>query len=797
MLRRSPGFSILAILCLTLGIGATTSVFSWIEGILLRPFPLVQNQDRLVAVVGFYQGTRNDVSWPDFQDLKKNCRLLETFIGDRIFRATLSIGDRSEMAAGSVVSANYFDALGLRPVLGRGFEPADEIGQNAHPVAVIAYQTWQERYHADPEIIGRTQMLNGLKHTIIGVAPKGFYGTFVGYSFQFWVPASMESLFTGGDYKLENRGAAWVEGFARLQPGVTIAQAQAEVSAVARRLANEYPATNRGKEIKLYPLWATPFNNAGTLLPTLRVSMVVAAFVLLIACANVGNLLLVRTFARRQEMAIRVSMGAARTRLLKQLLTEGLVLSSIAVTGGFLVAYWSRDLIVLLRPTAPGITVNLPAEIDWRVLAVSAAVCLFSALLMGLIPALQASRIDLSGALKTESGGVIGGRGKTHVRSLLVLGQVALSFVLLAGTFLLVRSVRAIQNTSPGFAASSLVASSIDFAGAGYDGLRTLNFEDQLVDRLRGVSGVQSVAFSRVRPFTYIGYSSAPIAVDGSNVPRGEQPTAEYNEVGPGYLSTLGIPLISGREFTLADNEAAQPVVVVNQPMAAQYWPGQDPVGKRLQAQGRWLQVVGVAKLSKYQTLAEPAKPFFYAPMRQSRRGSTVFVRSTLPADAVARLLAREIHALDQNLAAGEAITMREQVDRTSWTQRAAMTLLSIFAGLALVLAAVGLYGVMSYTVSQSRRELALRMALGARPSDVSRLVMSHGVTLTLSGASLGAVAALSLTRLLGDLLYKTSPRDPLAFGAAFVVMVVASLAACILPAWKATCTDPVRALRD
>jgi ABC-type antimicrobial peptide transport system permease subunit len=259
----------------------------------------------------------------------------------------------------------------------------------------------------------------------------------------------------------------------------------------------------------------------------------------------------------------------------------------------------------------------------------------------------------------------------------------------------------------------------------------------------------------------------------------------------------LGIPLISGREFTLADNEAAQPVVVVNQPMAAQYWPGQDPVGKRLQAQGRWLQVVGVAKLSKYQTLAEPAKPFFYAPMRQSRRGSTVFVRSTLPADAVARLLAREIHALDQNLAAGEAITMREQVDRTSWTQRAAMTLLSIFAGLALVLAAVGLYGVMSYAVSQSRRELALRMALGAQPSDVSRLVMSHGVILTLSGALLGAVAALSLTRLLGDLLYKTSPRDPLAFGAAFVVMVVASLAACILPAWKATRTDPVRALRD
>jgi predicted permease len=305
------------------------------------------------------------------------------------------------------------------------------------------------------------------------------------------------------------------------------------------------------------------------------------------------------------------------------------------------------------------------------------------------------------------------------------------------------------------------------------------------------------VAFSRVRPFTYIGYSSAPIAVDGTDIPRGEQPTADYNEVGSGYLSTLGIPLVSGREFTRADNETAQPVVVVNQPMAAQYWRGQDPVGKRLQVQGRWLHVIGVAKLAKYQNLAEPAKPFFYVPMRQSRRGATVFVRSTLQADAVARLLAREIHALDENLTPGEAITMREQVDRMSWTQRAAMTLLSIFAGLALLLAAVGLYGVMSYAVSQSSRELALRMALGAQPSDVSRLVLSHGVMLTLGGALLGTVAALSLTRLLGDLLYKTSPRDPLAFGAAFVVMAVASLAACFLPAWKATRTDPVRALSD
>ncbi|MGA2602546.1 MAG: FtsX-like permease family protein, partial [Bryobacteraceae bacterium] len=451
----------------------------------------------------------------------------------------------------------------------------------------------------------------------------------------------------------------------------------------------------------------------------------------------------------------------------------------------------------LLRPTAPGVTVNLPAEIDWRVLALSAGVCLFSTLFLGLIPALHVGRIDLAGGLKAEAGGVIGGRGKTYLRSLLVLVQVALSFVLLTGTALLVRSVQEIQNTSPGFAAGNVVTSSIDFVSAGYNVQRTLNFEDDLVDRLRGVSGVQSVAFSRVRPFTYIGYSNAPITVEGYDNTPGEQPTADYNEVGPGYLATLGIPLVAGREFTRGDNETALPVAVVNEAMAAQYWRGHDPVGRRLRVNGRWLQVAGVAKLSKYASLVEPAKPFFYVPLRQSRRGVVLFVRTTLAADTIARLLAREIHALDANLAPGEAITMREQVDRMSWTQRAAMTLLSIFGGLALLLAAVGLYGVMSYAVSQSTRELGLRMALGARASDLLRMVVSQGVMLTIAGVLLGACGALTLTRLLGDLLYKTSPRDPLAFGAAFLVMTVASLAACFGPAWKVTRTDPLRALRD
>jgi macrolide transport system ATP-binding/permease protein len=396
---RSPGFSVLAILCLTLGIGANAAVFSWVEGILFRPYPKVAHQERLFALAGIARGESGatQLSWPDFQNLRRSCSLCEEAFVSAITGSTLSIGDHAETARGMIVSANYFDAIGVRPMLGRGFEPGEDVGSDSHPVVVISYQLWRDRYKADPEIIGKMQRFDNVPHTIIGVAPKGFYGTFVGWEMQFWVPAAMEETFHGGGYKLEDRGARWIEAFVRLKPGVTRAQAEQEISAISTHLETSYPATNRGRSMGIWPLWQTPFNQARILGPTLEVMVVVVALVLLIACANVGNLLLVRSFTRRHEMSVRLALGASRVRLLKQLLAEGCMLASAGTAGGLLVAYWCRHALALLMPRRGAVHMYLPGEIDARVMAWSVGLGLAVTLIVGIIPAFQARHLDLAG----------------------------------------------------------------------------------------------------------------------------------------------------------------------------------------------------------------------------------------------------------------------------------------------------------------------------------------------------------------------------------------------------------------
>jgi predicted permease len=800
MLRRNPGFSFLVILCLTIGIGTNAAVFSWIEGILFHPYPAVAHEDRMFVLAGTTSGTAgfNQLSYPDCIDLQKNSTLIESFVVDQLVATTLSIGDRAERAIGGLVTPNYFDALGVRPVLGRGFTAEEGVGRNAHPVAVVSYDTWRNRYQGDPQIIGKTQYLNGVQHTIIGVTPKNFHGTFVGASFQFWVPISMQETFDPTGYKLEDRSARAFESFVLLKPGVTARQAQDELSAIARRLENDYPETNRGHEIEMLPLWRSPFNIAAEMLPTLEIAVVVALFVLLIACANVSTLLLVRALLRRHEMTARLALGAGRGRLVQQLLTEGLILSAIATAGGILFAHWCRNALVLAFPAqAPGIIVNLPGHINWRVLTVSVGVCVLATILFALTPALHASKLDLAGAIKSGSTGVFGHRAGSRLRSIFVLVQMTLSFVLIAGGGLLLQSLNRIQTASPGFLTEGVLLSGVDLLSAGYNLDRAKSFQDQLLERVRALPGVEAATFARVIPFGLRDFSSAPITVEGYQTGPDERPTADYNQVGPDYFGVMGIPIVAGREFRREDDESRTLVAIVDETMAAKFWPGKDPIGGRLQLKGRWMEIVGVARRSHYRTKLETAKSFFYVPLRQNFavQGGLLIRTRESPA-AMTAALAHEVHALDLNLAPVAAITMREHVDRGTYTQRLAVSLLAILGGMALLLTAIGLYAVMSYTVSQSTRELALRMALGAQVSDLLRLVMSRGLVLTATGLITGTAAALALTRLLGDRLYRVSPYDPVAFGSAFVVMTLVALLACFLPARRAMRIDPARALR-
>ena len=810
MLRRSPMFCTLAILCLTLGIGANAAVFSWMEGLMFRPFPLVAHQERITALGTVQAGDFDEgavgggyfgVSWPDMQDYRRECKLFEAFIVDRVGGTTLNIGERAERVAISVVSSNYFDALGIHPFLGRAFRPEEDYGRNAHAVTVISYWLWKERFKGDPDIIGKKQLLNGVPHTIIGVAPEGFYGTFVGFPIQFWFPVSMQETFNPGGYKLEDRSQTWIEGYVKLKPGVSTEQAQEEISAVAKRLELQYPASNRGRGVKLIPLWKNPFNQAGDLEPTLEIALAVTFLVLLIACANVSSLLLVRALARRHEITVRLALGSKRGRLLRQLLTEGLILSIISAAGGLLVAYLSRNLLVVFFPSSSVVATNLSGEMDWRVVGFSVGICFISTLMFGLIPAFQTSNIDIAGALKSDSVGSTGTRRKAWMRSLMAAAQVSASFVLLVGGVLLFKSLHWLGTADPGFSTNNVLTSFFDLAGVGYDPARAKHFRDDLTDRIQAMPGVESAAWVKIKPISYAAFFSAPIAIDTYQPGPDERPTAEYNLVSPGYFKTMGIPILSGRECTRNDTESTFPAVVVAQKLMDKYWYGADPVGKRIQVNDKWMQVVGVAKDTKYYNFSETTKNFFYLCVDQNPTANmSLIIRTPRNVESLAPPLTQAVHVLEPDLGLQEVITMRQHINREALSsQQIVVALLSIFGGIALLLAAVGLYGVMSYSVSQNKRELGLRMALGADAPHLFRIVMSNGLIVTIGGMVVGSVVAASLTHWIDikTFLYHVNPRDPLAFAVASVGLIIIAMLACFLPAWRASRTNPVQALRD
>lgn len=798
-LRRTPVFTIIAIGSLALGIGANAAVLGWTEAIIRHPFPAVQHQDRLVAIASTAKGASDydEMSWPDFMDLAKGTTGFDAFFVSKITGATLIGGDRAERLVGQLVTANFFDVVGVRPMLGRGFLRGEDVGRGAHPVTVISYRLWQDHFGGSPAVVGATINYNGQPHTIVGVAPRVFLGTFVGYAMQFWLPASQQAVVDASGYRLDDRAARWVEGFGRLAPGVSLAAGQAQMNAVARRLESQFPNEDRGRGVRIFSLRENPFDNAKELKPMLRVGSLVSALVLLIVCANIANLLLVRALARRSELTVRRALGAGRGRLIRQLVTEGLILAAAGTLIGVLVAYLSRDSLGFFFPPRGGVNLVFASDFNWRLLSTTVAIGVASTLVFAVVPALEATRLDLASGMRAAAPGAIGG-ARTRLRGSLVLVQVSLSVLLLVSAGLVLRSLGRLLTSDPGFDTTHVTATTINLFAVGYDTVRARRFEDDLLERSRTIAGVTSVALSRSLPFSTRPYDTGPILVDGYDVARDEQPTADYNVVTPGYFATLGIPLLSGRDFSTADADTSLPVAIVTRAMAERYWPKASPIGRRIKLRDTWMQVVGVAADIKYRSLTQSPSMLVYVPLAQRRATAVcLFLRaSTTNPVALAPSTVSAIHAIDPGVSPYEFVTLREQVNRSTSGQQITATLLMSFGAAALFLAAIGLYGVISYTVSQSTRELSVRMALGATPSALIVLVMSSALRLSLAGIVIGVALAFGTTRLLGDLLFRVGPRDPLVFGSVIVIMASASALACAVPAWRASRLDPVRALR-
>jgi predicted permease len=806
VLRRSPIFSIIAVACLGLGLGAYAAVRSWTEAIIRHPFPGVRDQDQLVAVVGTVKGGGfgglDEMSYPDFADLARSTTALSGFFVAKITSARLTGGDRMQWLVGQLVTANYFDALGVRPILGRGFLRGEDIGNGAHPVVVISYGLWRDRFGSDRNLVGAKIDFNGVPHTVVGIAPDEFLGTFAGYAMQFWVPASQQGVFDPSGYKLEDRRSRWVEGFARLKPGVTLAAGQVQADAAARRLAIEFPNDDRGRGVRLLTLRDNPFDYAKVLKPMLRVAAVVALLVLVIVCANISNLLLVRALARTSELSVRRALGASRGRLARQLVTEGLILALLGTAVGLVIAYGARHALGLFFAPRNGTSLVFSSDFNWRVIASTIAIGLGSTLLFALAPALQTTPEELASAMRATAAGAVRGtlgRGRGRLRAGLVIVQVTLSVQLLIAAALRAMSVDRMLHADPGFAADDVRTTAVHLFGAGYDSARAYRFEDELLLRARALSGVSSAALANSLPFSTRPYDSGPMLVDGYEPARDEQPTADYNQVSPDYFRTLGIPLLSGRDFTMADADTSSPVAIVSRALAQRYWPNASPIGRRIKLGSRWRTVVGMVADAKYRSLTESPGTVLYIPLAQERSTAvSLFLHIASPgvATRLTPSILAAFHAIDPSVSPYEVLSMREQISRSTSSQQIMVTLLVIFSGVGLFLAAMGLYGVISYMVSQSTRELGVRMALGAAPLQLLTLVLSSGLRMTLIGIALGVVVALGTTRLLGDLLFMVNPRDPAILMFVTLFMAMVAVAACLVPASRAARLDAVRALR-
>lgn len=800
-LLKSPGFTLVAVASLALGIGANTAIFSLVNTVLLRRLP-VADSGRLVSLsVSGKDDTMLAFSYPSYTDFRDRNEVLSGVFAERMAPMSLSRDGSNERIWGYLVTGNYFDVLGVKAARGRTLTPEDDRARLASPVAVVSYGCWKRRFASDPGIVGRDINVNDHTFKVVGVLPEGFSGIEVIYTPEVFMPMTMQEWVELGNAWLDRRTTQNIFAVGRLKDGVNEAQAEASLNVLAQQLGKEYPDTNEGQKITLIPPGFIVPQLRGAFVSFTAVLMVAVGLVLLIACVNLANLLLARAAARRKEIAICIAMGASRWRLVRQLLTESVLLSLAGGAAGLLLAVWLLDLIAAYRPPID-VPVWVDLSVDWRVMSFALAASLATSLLFGLVPALQATRTDLVPALK--DGAAHAGRRRTRLRSSLVVAQVMLSLVLLVAAGLVVRALRQLQTMNPGFDVENGLIMSFDLGLQGYDEARGREFERQLIERVKALPGVRAASLTDLFPLS-LNDSNSDFYVEGQPAVRGANaPLAMRASVGQDYFKAMNIPLLAGRSFEERDEENAPRVVVINETVARRFFPGENPaaeaVGKRLSlkgSEGPWIEIVGVAKAGKYWTIGEAPQFFIYSPIRQSYSSSvTLMARTEGDPRTLVSAIRGEARKLDANLPLFDVKTMNEHLGVSLFPARVAAALLGGFGLLALLLAAMGIYGVVSYSAAQRTREIGIRLALGAQGKDVLRLVAGRGMMLVAVGLSLGLIVALVLTRFMESVLYGVSATDPLTFALVVALLALVALVACLVPARRATKVDPMVALR-
>jgi predicted permease len=803
MLMKRPGFTVVAVLALTLGIGACTAIFSVVNAVLLRPLPF-NEPERLVMVWGSAPQLGFDILPPtagESLDWRDQTKVFDHVAAFKSWAWTLTGSNGPEQIWGARVNWSLFPALGVKPLLGRTFLP-EEDKAGSQRVVIIGQGLWQRSFGSDPSIIGRNISLSGQTYTVVGVMPQGFRfpgGENMMAGLQFSPKTEMWEPLALTDKEISQRGTHNLAVIARLKPGATFPQAQVEMGNIARHLEEQYPRTSKGIGVKLVPLHEQV---VGSVRPALLILLGTVGFVLLIACANVANLLLARAASRTREIAIRTALGASRLRVLRQLLTESVLLGLCGGFCGLLLALWGIDALSAFIPE------NIPRAgeigVDARMLAFTLLISLVTGVIFGLAPALQASRSDVNESLKEGARGASAGLGRNRFRSLLVVAEVALALMLLIGAGLLIRSFMRVQQVNPGFDARDVVTMGIVLpfvAPSNYDKPeQQAAFFHRLLERTTTLPGVQAAAVVSGLPLSGADESS-DFSIEGRSVPSGGQnPQANYTMVSSDYFRAMSIPLMRGRAFTERETKESPGVAIISEEMAKRYWPGEDPIGKRLTLSFEETprEIVGIVGDVRQTSLNVETTPGVYLPYQQfPYPGMTMVIRTQTDMSGITSAVRREIGAIDGNVPISEIRSM-EQVISTSVSQRRfSMMLLGLFALVALLLSMVGIYGVMAYSVSERSHEIGIRIALGARSRDILKMVLGQGMILTLIGIGVGLIGALALTRLMSSLIYGVSATDPLTFAGVALALGSVALAACYIPARRATRVDPMEALRD